>query len=553
MSDRKTPQKYESAYAGRWVARLQGKIVGQGGTPEAAQRAAQANRHKEKPEISYMPAATALSFPALLDEVAALAEDQPIFLVGGAVRDALLGSISHDFDLTVEQDAIGLARRVASALHADFYVLDEAFDAARVIIQNPSGIRDTLDFSSLRGADINADLEGRDFTINAIGLDLKGRTTRDPLQGAADLRTKTIRACSATAMQDDPVRILRGVRLAAALDFKIDPGTRETMKAAAHLLPNTSAERLRDELFRMLGGRKPDASIRAIEMLGVLPYLLPELVALKGVDQPEPHVLDVWEHTLSVMHYLDEILELVVEGRLENANGMLASLLMLGIGRYRGQIKEHFAKNPNPDRSLRSLVQFAALYHDAGKPSTLSANKDGQIHFFRHEHDGASVAVQRAMEFNLSNAEVTRLETLIQNHLRLFFLASRKEESGDAPSRRAIYHFFRDSGDCAVELILLSLADLRGTRAHTLSEQTWKIWVEVARELMENLWERTSESVSPPRLLDGHDLMRELDLEPGPRLGELMANLREAQAIGEVTTKEEALKFGRDWLIQRPT
>ncbi|HEY5984438.1 MAG TPA: hypothetical protein VIU38_13295, partial [Anaerolineales bacterium] len=118
---------------------------------------------------------------------------------------------------------------------------------------------------------------------------------------------------------------------------------------------------------------------------------------------------------------------------------------------------------------------------------------------------------------------------------------------------RAIYHFFRDSGDCAVELILLSLADLRGTRAHTLTEQTWKTWVDVARELMENLWERPSESVSPPRLLDGNDLMRELGLEPGPRLGELMANLREAQAMGEVTTREEALKFGRDWLIQRPT
>jgi len=542
--------KHESAYAGRWVARVQGRIVGQGGTPEAARRAGQANRHKERPEISYVQSAWSPTFSPLLDKLALEAREQDVYLVGGCVRDALLGVASHDFDLVVPNNAISLARRVAGALGADFYILDESFDAARVIVSDPSGARDVLDFSSFRGDSIAADLEGRDFTINAIALDLRDRTTLDPLQGTSDLRAKTIRACSPAAIQDDPIRILRAVRLAAALDFKIEPATRHAMKVAARLLPTTSVERQRDELFKILDGARPDASVRALEMLGVLAHVMPELTKLKGVTQSTPHVHDVWEHTLSVMRHLAEILDLLLEGRLGEANGMHSGMLGLCIGRYRPQLGEHFARPLNQDRTLRALLQFAALYHDICKPSSRSVDAEGGIKFLGHEHEGGQMVVRRGHQFNLSNGEVARLEAIVENHLRFFFLAAPKEEEDAYPSRRAIYRFFHDAGESAVDLILLGLADLRGTRDHMLTEKSWSAWLDVARVLLDNLWEKPGESVAPPRLIDGHELMRALELDPGPVIGSLLEAIREAQAAGEVRTRDDALNLGRDWLAK---
>lgn len=545
MARKRTAPAVESAYSGRWIARVKGKIVGQGGTPAAARLAAQASRHKEQPEISYMHPSTAPLLPEVVDKVAAVSLDRDIFLVGGAVRDALLNQASHDFDFTVPHGATELARRAANALGGDFYVLDPEFDAARVILTAESGVRDVLDFTSYRGADIDADLLERDLTINAIALNLQDRTTLDPLHGATDLRERRIRQCSSTSMQADPIRILRAVRLAAALEFRIDPATRTAMRLAAASLPTTSQERQRDEVFRMLGGPRPDASARALEMLGVFPYVMPELSALKGTLQPEPHVHDAWEHTVSVMQYLDDLLNLLLGGRQDDANGLMTSLLALGIGRYRGRIAEDFEKSPNPDRTARALLQFAALYHDAGKPQSRSADSDGRIHFYGHEQAGAAVIEARAVAWNLSNVEISRARAIVENHLRFFFLAARNEDAGEPPSRRAIYRFFRDAGVSAVDVILLGLADLRGTRAQTLTERAWKAWVEVARILLENLWEKPEESVTPPRLIDGHELMLELDLEPGPIVGRLLDAIREGQATGDVATRAEALELAR--------
>jgi tRNA nucleotidyltransferase/poly(A) polymerase len=492
-----------------------------------------------------MHSTSPLFLPGFIDKVAESSADQDIYLVGGAVRDALLGQVSHDFDFAVPSGAAQLARRAANALGGDFYVLDEEFDAARVIIKDTSGVRDVLDFTSYRGKDVTADLVGRDLTINAIALDVKNRTTLDPLHGATDLRERRIRQCSPTSMKEDPIRILRAVRLAAALEFRIETATRGAMKAAADSLPWTSAERQRDEVFKMLDGPRPDASLRALEMLGVFPYMMSELSELKGVLQSEPHIHDVWEHTLSVMQHLDGMLNLLLGGKHDDANGILASLLGLGMGRYRANIGEHLSKPLNPDRTARAVMQFAALYHDVGKPHCRSADAHGRTHFYGHEHAGAEAIEARATAWKLSNAETARVRGVVENHLRFFFLAARNEAAGEPPSRRAIYRFFRDADEGAIDVILLGLADLRGTRGYALTQQTWAAWVEVGRILLDNLWERPHESVSPPRLVDGHDLMRELALEPGPAVGELLEAIREAQASGEVATRAEALEYAR--------
>ena len=542
-----------------------------------------------------MPPAPLLALSLLVESVHAALPDQEIYLVGGAVRDALLGQLSHDLDFVVPQKAIAIARRVADALNADFYILDESFDTARVIVhgapsphmeeenaargkaedgQNAS--RDFLDFSSFRrpkglpveamapeneggGSEesakgptgVETDLRGRDFTINSIAYDLRTGSILDPLKGASDLRAKTLRACSSSSLSDDPIRILRGVRLAAALEFKIEDATRAAMKAAASRLPNVSPERQRDELFKALEGQRPDASLRVIEALGVFPYFLPELVAMKGVQQSAPHVDDVWEHTLSVMRHLDGIIAtLSTTHTAEENNDLLTGLLSLRLGRYRERFAAHFANSLNPDRSMRGLLFLAALFHDVSKPGTRTADETGRIRFLGHEVTGAEVAARRARAFNLSNDEVGRIKAIVANHMRFHFHVSRLEAEKKPPSRRSIYRFFRDAGKAGVDLILLGLADLRGTRGRMLTQEVWSNGLEVARIFLENYWEKPEETVAPRRVLDGNEIMAEYKLRPGPIVGQLLAAIREAQAIGGISSRDEALAFGRKWLTK---
>ena len=549
MGDEKANSKNQ-AYAGRWVAMVRGRVVAQGGTPDQALRASQSSRYKERPEIRFMPAEIPL--PPILEKVmTVLPPDAEVYLVGGAVRDLLTSRLSPDFDFAVPSKGISLARSVANALQVDFMPLDDERDTGRVVIKNVDGSFTYLDFATFRGADLEEDLRDRDFTINALALNLRDMTIIDPLNGAADIRAKIIRACSPDSMSHDPVRILRGVRQAAAFGFSIDKNTREWMKSAADKIGNVSVERTRDEIFKILGGPKASASIRALDMLGVLSHVMPELLNMKGVTQSQPHIHDVWAHTLSVLDHLEGLLSsLRVDFDAETTSDLFMGLVSLRVGRYRDRIAAHLSNPLNPTRSHRSLLFLAALYHDVCKPETKSIDETGRIRFFDHDIKGAEVTAERARAFNLSNDETSRLRDIVRNHMRFHFFADRLEKENQPPSRKAVYRFFRDSGSAGIDLILLALADVRGTRGNELTQQSWAANLEIARILLENYWERPAEVVNPPRLLDGNDLMKELHVKPGRVIGQLLESIRENQATGKIADREEALAFARDELLK---
>jgi len=544
----------ESSYAGRWIARLRGRVVAHGGTPEQARRAAQ-SRFKETPEVIFMPTSNPLNFPPLLDSVRnSIPDDQTVYLVGGAVRDALLGRRIHDLDFVLERNAIKTARQIADFLHADFYALDSERDTGRVIVTNADGSHMLMDFAAFRSTDpstgpgqsLEADLEGRDFTLNAIALKLSDNSLYDPLGGAMDLKEKRLRACSPSAFTDDPVRILRGVRLAANFGFHILPETRAAMKKAAGSLGKVSPERLRDELFRILDGSQPATCLRALDLLDVLDRVLPELSSLKGVIQIPPHVQEVWEHTLSTVGYLERNLAVLTpEYDPESASDLLQGLLVLRIGHYRQQVNKDLMKPLTADRSRRSLLFLASLYHDIAKPQSKQMDEEGQYHFWGHDQQGAEKLAARARALALGNEEIQWLETIVRNHMRILFHTNRLVREGKPPSRRAIYRFFRDTGPAGVEVCLLSLADLRATYEQTLPQETWAAALEVVRALLEAWYEKKEEQVTPQPLVDGNDLMREFFLLPGRKIGELLEAIREAQAVGEVSTKEQALGMAR--------
>lgn len=468
--------------------------------------------------------------------------ETPTYLVGGALRDFFLRRPNHDLDFTLPAHAVLAARRVADALGGGLFLMDAARETARVVLEDEHGRRTFLDFARFRAPTLEGDLRDRDLTLNALALDIRHPDRLiDPLGGLQDLREERLRACSPTAFTDDPIRILRTVRLATTLRFYILPETRRAMREAVPSLPRISAERLRDEVFHILEGPQPATAIRALDLLGVLPHVLPELPAMHGVRQSPPHIHDVWEHTLATLDRLDQVLHVLGLEHDEEASAELhLGLISLRLGRYRTQIAEHMHAALHPYRSHRALLRFAALYHDVAKPHTRSVDPDGRIRFFHHDSLGAQMIAERARALRLSNSEVERLKVIVQHHLRPHHLA--KE---GAPSRRAVYRFFRDTGAAGVDICLLSLADELAIAEHTLQAETWERYVRTVRTLLEAWWERPAEQVTPPPLVTGSDLIHLVGVEPGPRVGALLEAIREAQAIGLVRTREQALEFAR--------
>lgn len=485
----------------------------------------------------------------LLDRIRqALPAGLPVYLVGGAVRDTLRSRPAHDLDLILPGNALQTGRQVANALGAAFFPLDAERDTARVVLTQADGKRMFIDFAALRAPDLESDLRDRDFTINAIARSIYDiETIIDPLGGSRDLQAGQIRACSPAAFENDPLRILRAVRQAVAFSFHIQPETRSLMSAALPGLENVSAERLRDEIFRILDGPQPATAVEILEIMGVLPYIFPELPALSGVTQSPPHTADVWKHTLNVVRKLALILNaLAPQYDPETSANWTMGLISLRLGRYRQQIADHLAASLNPDRSLHALLLFAALYHDIAKPKTRSVESTGRIHFFEHHIEGAHMTSQRAHALRLSNPEIERLATIIRHHLRPIFLA----QSADPPSRRAIYRFFRGAGPAGVDICLLSLADVLATYGPTLPQDTWVRHLDAVRALLEAWWENKEESISPPPLVNGHELIETFHLTPGPQIGRILEAIREAQAVGEIHDHTQALELARDWIAK---
>jgi putative nucleotidyltransferase with HDIG domain len=295
----------------------------------------------------------------------------------------------------------------------------------------------------------------------------------------------------------------------------------------------------------MLDGPTPAACIRAMDMLGILAYVLPELTDLKGLEQPDPHKYDVWEHTLNVVQQLEALLgALNPEYAPDAASNLILGLSVLRLGRYRQQIGQHLAVQLNADRPMKPLLILAALYHDAGKPRTCQVGEDGRIRFLGHEHVGADIVAERAAKLRLSNDEIARLVAIVRHHMRPLLLT----QNDRMPTRRAVYRFFRDVGPAGIDVCLLSLADFLGTAGASLDIDAWKSHLDVVRTLLEAYWEHPRDHITPPPIVGGKTLMKHFGLKPGPQVGLLLEAIREAQAAGEVSDLKEALAFARRFL-----
>jgi len=464
-------------------------------------------------------------------------------IVGGALRDLLLGRPVRDWDFVVDRDAIALARATANRLGAAFFPLDEERDTGRVVAHAADGTRTFLDFASRRGPDWRADLEARDLTVNAIALRLGAGDLIDFFGGQADLDARLVRAVTERSFRDDPVRTMRAIRLASELNFKIEPQTAMWMRRDAPRLANVSAERVRDELSKLLAQPEAVAGVRQMDELDLLAEVLPEVTALRGVEQTAPHHWPVLEHTLFVLGALERIMNGGQDVSLPSINApeFVWDDVRRTLANFSEQLAAHLARPLGDERPALVALKLAALLHDCAKPQTRTVDEEGRTHFYGHEDVGAPIAAERVRALRFTNVEVERVRVVVANHMRPQQLADAK----GGVTRRAAYRFFRDAREAGVDALLLALADHIATHGPDVQPERWGRRIKATSELLAEYWARLAESVAPPSLISGHALMSELGLRPGKRVGELLEAIREAQAAGEVSTPEEALALAR--------
>lgn len=465
-------------------------------------------------------------------------QDVPVYLVGGGVRDALLGELSYDLDFAVPEGAIGLAFRVGDALGAPAFVLDEERDIGRVVLPDKESV---LDFARFRRESLEADLKDRDFTINAMALPagtLEREHLVDPCGGLQDLQRGVVRLTHEGALADDPVRALRAVRIVARFGFEMTAETAQAVQVAAPDLGAVSAERVRDEVLKLLQTDRPDEGVGQMAALGVLDVVLPEVAALRGVEQSAPHHEPVLAHTVSVLQWLVQVEAVVVNGE-EGAAPLTEAREALAA--YAPEVGEHLARKVVGDVDGRTLLRLGGLFHDVGKARTREVDADGRIRFFGHDKEGAGLAAHRLRRLHLSNEVVRTVQSMVAAHMRPLFL-----NQTEKVTRRAVYRFFRDAGEAGVDVGLLTVADHLATHDGVGEEEEWKGLLAVVGRLYRHYFEAYEETVAPPPLLDGNELMDALDLRPGPEVGRLLRLIEEAQAAGEVSTKEEAVALARE-------
>lgn len=468
-----------------------------------------------------------------------------VYLVGGCVRDRLLGRPVYDLDVAVDGDGLLLARRLANHFRGAYYALDEARGTGRAILSLDGGKRLVVDVARFRGPTLAADLADRDFTINALAVDL-GAPDRviDLHHGLDHLQARLIHPVSPASIRNDPVRALRAIRLAAELGFELSAQTEALIRSEASGLAHVSGERIRDELVRLLALPDAASSLARLDALGVLTVLFPELEPLRGLRQPPPHHLDALSHSLETVRALETLFPERQAG--DDRPSPAFPPVLEALTPFAGRLWDHLRAPVNGGRARQVMLKLTALLHDVGKSATCTVDADGRPHFRGHHVLGTKTVVQVLQRLRFTKAEVHLGEIVVRNHMRPLLLT--KQES---VSSSAVYRFFRDTGEAGVDVLIHALADHQATYAPGEDESHWQGLVMLTARMLSDYWERHAERVAPPPLIDGYDLLREFGLQPGPHIGELLEAVREAQVSGQVRTREEALELIRKQLADR--
>jgi len=450
---------------------------------------------------------------------------QPIYLVGGSVRDLLIGKQDiNDIDLLIPSGSESVARAFADKIGGSFFFLDEERKITRVVKHTDDEVIQ-FDFTNFEGPDLAADLGRRDFTINAMALDLRWFINNHTLEniidlfhGKEDVENKLIRIVKPEALDEDPLRLLRAVRFAATLGFTIEEGTAGQIRGRSKLIIRASFERVRDEFFQILSEGQVEKHLNFIDSLGLLSPLLPELEPLRGFAPGRYHVHDVLTHSIKTAGYLDSVLHDLPKISPKHAAAVLAHL-------------EEPLEHQIP---RKAALRFACLLHDLAKPETFT-DTDGHIRFIGHDSLGAEKAALVCRRFRLSRDSEAMMTRAIKQHMRLFNLSA-----PGGPSKNAMYRYCRDLGSALPESLLLAQADARAT--YEIMPREKFADTEKPMAVVLDYYYTKFLNVEARPLVTGQDLI-DLGLKPGPRFREILDEIKERQAEGMLKDRQEALEY----------
>jgi tRNA nucleotidyltransferase/poly(A) polymerase len=442
----------------------------------------------------------------------------PCYIVGGAVRDAWLHFPIHDLDLTTPHNAIQLAKRLANHLKGDVYVMDEERDVARVLVNQPDFVLN-IDISRMRGDSLADDLADRDFTINAMAVDLLGSMDMliDPLNGETDLADKIIRQCNPQSIQNDPVRAIRAVRQSIGLLAHIVPETLTAIRAHAHAVTQTSPERVRDEFIKLLSGSRPSVACRILDAVGLLGHIIPQTSTFASLT-PSPNSNNGWSHTFAMIEKLHGIYMTISPQRTDATAAVFdLGMMVTALDLFRKKLQTHIAHTWANDRPHKALLMLGGLIHLL-PPKTVDSI---------------------ALSLRLSNDEKKRLVRMISAYPNVLKMTT---------DPLSLHYFWRENGDAGVDACLIALAYYLAHENTLIKQDVWLKHLEHVQILMDAYYTRYDTLVAPTPLITGDDLVEQFGLAPGKQIGKLLTVIREAQVLGEIHTKDEALALIKDHL-----
>lgn len=453
------------------------------------------------------------------------------YLVGGAVRDCLMGrQFCSDLDIAVIGDGRAAAQEAAKALGLTFVSLDKEHGTGRIVIKD---VHAFVDVSTLKGNTIQADLLNRDFTVNALAVPvadfLKEGCVKviDVTGGMRDLDGRTVRMCSPSSYENDPLRIMRAFRFVASLGFDLERVTADMIPAYVTRLREISPERIRDEFMCVLAAQESYKALKLMDQYGVMSELFPELDPMRGCGQNSFHHLDVWDHTLEAIR--------------------MADLLLHDDGhtfrQFNPEIRDYLAVELVPGRPRRSLVKFACLFHDAGKPACKFVDEQGRIRFFGHEKLSGQMVEDAAERLKLAKKEIRFIRRLVEYHMRAMVFTA------DSLSKRALNKLMREMEDDLAALFVLFLADLRATRGPARRPGNEEHALGNVLLALENFFDGAAAKTVP--LVNGKVLMERFGLKSGPIIGHVLRKLTQFQDSGKIHDAEEALSAAEKILAEK--
>lgn len=467
--------------------------------------------------------------PKLLKALELIEEISPgSYIVGGFIRDHFINR-SHiaDVDVAVAGNGFSLARQISDRLgdEASFAPLDEINGCGRLVFNSPD--HEIMDITTLKAPTIDEDLSRRDFTINAIAVRVSDficsglELLIDPLNGLQDIKHGHIRACSDNAFSDDPLRIFRAYRFTTQLGFSIEAKSLLLMEQAVQGLSEISGERIRDELYLILAEPNSFGTLIAMEELGAITLLFPELKRMKGASQNRFHDLDVWNHSLKVVEQIE----------------FLINNLESFFPEHKDRILNYLRHEICPGRNRPWLVKLAGLFHDSGKPLTSTVDSIGNIHFYGHEKVSRQIIENSIVKLKMSNRESEFVLKLVGSHMRLSSLTVSE------PSRKFLFRVSDRFQEDIIGMSLIFIADLRSSCGPARKQSHMDNALIGVKTLFDYFFELPGEPVAP--LVNGNDIITYFNISPGPQIGYVLKRIREKQALGEIASRQDALHEAR--------